>query len=192
MKDSNFFAASSPNLSPIHVCVASTALYPQSTKVTNPLRIFPPQLIIKSAVAAKNLRIGINLGSQSINLIANQPKRTLVKKLFIFSHQLLIFFGTGIFIPFPFTLGVSRSCSCLDLSSCSCAFLLSSAAFFSAARVPFNISSIFITFVLITNMGSSCFPSIFVREELCFLIGARLVLGRTANDPPPFPCGKNF
>ena len=36
-------------------------------------------------------------------------------------------------------------------------------------------------------MGSSCFPPTFAREELCFLSGTKLVLGRTANDPPLLP-----
>ena len=67
VKELNFSAASSPNLSPIHFSVAPTALYPQSTKVTNPLRILPPTLIIKSAVDAKNLTIGINLGKSGNN-----------------------------------------------------------------------------------------------------------------------------
>ena len=192
VKELNFSAAPSPNLSPIHFSVASTALYPQSIKVTKPLRILPPMLIIKSAVVAKNLTIGINLGRRGNNCNPNHPKRTVPTYFCILPQKLLILPGTGIFIPFPLVLGASTSFSCLDLSSCSCAFLFSSAALFSAARVPFNISSIFITFVFITNMGSSCFPPIFAREELCFLIGTKLVLGRTANDPPSFPCGKNF
>ena len=112
---------------------------------------------------------------------------------FILPQKLLISPGTGIFIPFSLLLGVfSTSCSCLDLSSCSCCFLFSSAAFFSAARVPFNKSSIFINFVLITNIGLSSTPSTFVISELEGLTGAKVALGRTVRVPPFFPCGKNL
>ena len=182
MKDSNFAAASSPNLSPIHVSVASTALYPQSIKFTNPARITPPASRSHSAIDPKVFKRGINFGNQSTSLKANHPKRTVPKNFFILPHQLFILPGTANFIPFSLLSGDSTPCSDLALFSCSFTFLLSSAAFFSAARVPFRISSIFITFSLITSVGFS--GDAFSIEEPLPLTGTILVLGRTASAPP--------
>ena len=121
---SNFFAPSSPKTPFTKLLPISTSLYPQSTRVTKPLRINPAKLRRKSAALPKNIMSPFNFGPHSTNLTITQPNNILAKKSMILPRKPLpgiFIFGPLTFIPFGFFF--SKSPSAAACCAASLAFL---------------------------------------------------------------------
>ena len=102
----------------------SASLYPQSTRVTKPLRINPAKLRRKSAALPKNIMSPFNFGPHSTSLTITQPNNILAKKSMILPRIPLpgiFIFGPLTFIPFDFFF--SKSPSAAACCAASLAFL---------------------------------------------------------------------